>query len=116
VEPPDATALLVPTAGVGEEPEPEPTDSTVALTPAAPWSAIFIAASPAAVFAAASSTAIIVVASSTGFAVAASSVTAIDVSYVAPLAHGIVNVALHREYSPGIVFIFSQRRNDLYHV
>jgi hypothetical protein len=107
VEPPDATALLVPTAGVGEEPEPEPTDSTVALTPAAPWSAIFIAAS---------STTIIVVATSTAFAVAASSVTAIDVSYVAPLAHRIVNVALHREYSPGIVFIFSQRRNDLYHV
>jgi hypothetical protein len=32
----------------------------------------------------------------------------VDVSYAAPQAHGIVNVALHREYSPGIVFIFSQ--------
>jgi hypothetical protein len=31
----------------------------------------------------------------------------VDVSYAAPQAHGIVNVALHREYSPGIVFIFS---------
>jgi hypothetical protein len=28
----------------------------------------------------------------------------VDVSYAAPQAHGIVNVALHREYSPGIVF------------
>jgi hypothetical protein len=40
----------------------------------------------------------------------------LDVSYAAPQAHGIVNVALHREYSPGIVFIFSQGRKDLYHV
>jgi hypothetical protein len=31
----------------------------------------------------------------------------IDISYVAPQAHRIVNVALHREYAPGIVFIFS---------
>jgi hypothetical protein len=31
----------------------------------------------------------------------------VDVSYAAPQAHGIVNVALHREYSLGIVFIFS---------
>jgi hypothetical protein len=30
----------------------------------------------------------------------------VDISYAAPQAHGIVNVALHREYSPGIVFIF----------
>jgi hypothetical protein len=30
----------------------------------------------------------------------------VDVSYAAPQAQGIVNVALHREYSPGIVFIF----------
>jgi hypothetical protein len=30
----------------------------------------------------------------------------IDVSYAAPQAHEIINVALHREYSPGIVFIF----------
>jgi hypothetical protein len=41
---------------------------------------------------------------------------AIDVSYAAPQAHEIVNVALHREYSPGIVFIFCKGRKDLYHV
>jgi hypothetical protein len=29
----------------------------------------------------------------------------VDVSYAALQAHGIVNVALHREYSPGIIFI-----------
>jgi hypothetical protein len=40
----------------------------------------------------------------------------IDVSYVAPQAYGIVSVALHLEFSPGIVFIFSQGRKDLYHV
>jgi hypothetical protein len=40
----------------------------------------------------------------------------VDVLYVAPQAHGIINVALHKEYSPGIVFIFSQERKDLYHV
>jgi hypothetical protein len=40
----------------------------------------------------------------------------VDVSYAAPQAHGIVNVALPREYSLGIVFIFSQARKDLYHV
>jgi hypothetical protein len=40
----------------------------------------------------------------------------VDVSYVAPQAHGIINVALHREYSLGIVFIFFQGRKDLYHV
>jgi hypothetical protein len=45
-----------------------------------------------------------------------SEVIAIDVSYAAPQAHGIVNVALHWEYSPGIIFIFSQGRKDLYHV
>jgi hypothetical protein len=38
------------------------------------------------------------------------------ISYAALQAHGIVNVALHRDYSPGIVFIFSQGRKDLYHV
>jgi hypothetical protein len=27
----------------------------------------------------------------------------IDISYAAPQVHGIVNIALHREYSPGIV-------------
>jgi hypothetical protein len=40
----------------------------------------------------------------------------VDVSYAAPQAHGIINVALHREYSPGIVFIFSKGMNDLYHI
>jgi hypothetical protein len=39
----------------------------------------------------------------------------VDVSYAAPQAHGIVNVAFHREYSPGIVFIFSHGRKYLYH-
>jgi hypothetical protein len=42
--------------------------------------------------------------------------TDVDISYAAPQAHIIVNVALHREYSLGIVFIFSQGRKDLYHV
>jgi hypothetical protein len=40
----------------------------------------------------------------------------VDVSNATPQVHEIVNVALHREYSPGIVFIFSQWRKDLYHV
>jgi hypothetical protein len=40
----------------------------------------------------------------------------IDVSYAALQAHEIVNVALHREYSPGIIFIFSQGMKDLGHV
>jgi hypothetical protein len=40
----------------------------------------------------------------------------VDVLCVAPQAHGIINVALHREYSPIIVFIFSQGRKVLYHV
>jgi hypothetical protein len=40
----------------------------------------------------------------------------VDVSYAAPQAHGIVNVALHREYSLGIVFIFSQWRKYLYRI
>jgi hypothetical protein len=45
------------------------------------------------------------------------SVLAVDVSYAASQAHGIVNVALHWEYSLGsIVFIFSRGRKDLYHV
>jgi hypothetical protein len=35
---------------------------------------------------------------------------AVDVSYAAPQANIIVNVALHREYSTGIVFIFSEGR------
>jgi predicted nicotinamide N-methyase len=41
---------------------------------------------------------------------------AIDILYAAPQAHGIINVTLHREYSLGIVFIFSQGRKDLCHV
>jgi hypothetical protein len=40
----------------------------------------------------------------------------VDVFYAAPQAYGIVNVALHREYSLGIIFVFSQGRKDLYHV
>jgi hypothetical protein len=32
----------------------------------------------------------------------------VDVSYAAPQAHGIVNVTLHREYPPGIIFIFAE--------
>jgi hypothetical protein len=40
----------------------------------------------------------------------------LDVSYAAMQAHGIVSVALHREYSLGIVFIISQGRKYLYHV
>jgi hypothetical protein len=40
----------------------------------------------------------------------------VDVSYVAPEAHGIINVALHQEYFPNIVFIFCQGRKNLYHV
>jgi hypothetical protein len=40
----------------------------------------------------------------------------VDVSYAAPQAHKIANVALHREYSPGIIFIFSQGSKYLYHV
>jgi hypothetical protein len=39
----------------------------------------------------------------------------VDVFYAAPQAHGIVNVAIHRKYSPGIIFIISQWRKDLYH-
>jgi hypothetical protein len=40
----------------------------------------------------------------------------VDVSYASPQAHEIVNVTLHRKYSLGIVFIFSQWRKDLYHI
>jgi hypothetical protein len=29
----------------------------------------------------------------------------VDISYAAPQAHEIVNVALHREYSPDILFV-----------
>jgi hypothetical protein len=42
--------------------------------------------------------------------------TGVDVSYAAPQVHGIVNVALHREYSLRIIFIFTQGRKNLYHV
>jgi ribonuclease HI len=45
-----------------------------------------------------------------------SRMAAVDVSYIAPHVHGIANVALHRDYPPGIVFIFSQGRKDLHHV
>jgi hypothetical protein len=41
---------------------------------------------------------------------------AVDIKYGALQAHGIVNVALHREYSLGIVFVFSQGKKDLYNV
>jgi predicted nicotinamide N-methyase len=40
----------------------------------------------------------------------------VDVLYAAPQAHRIINVALHWEYSPGVIFIFSHRRKYLYHV
>jgi hypothetical protein len=40
----------------------------------------------------------------------------VDVSYAGAQAHKIINVALHWEYSPGIVFIFSQGRKNRYHV
>jgi hypothetical protein len=40
----------------------------------------------------------------------------VDILYAAPQAHRIINVALHRVYSPGIIFIFSQARKDFYHV
>jgi hypothetical protein len=39
----------------------------------------------------------------------------VDISYEAPQAHGVINVALHQEYSSG-KFIFSQGKKDLYHV
>jgi hypothetical protein len=38
----------------------------------------------------------------------------VDILYVALQAHGIVNVALHCVYSPGIVFIFSLGKKYLY--
>jgi hypothetical protein len=40
----------------------------------------------------------------------------VDILFAALQVHEIVNVALHRECSPGIVFIFSQGRKNLYHV
>jgi hypothetical protein len=43
-------------------------------------------------------------------------VLSVNILYAAPQAHRIANVALHREYSLGIIFTFSQGRKDLYHV
>jgi hypothetical protein len=40
----------------------------------------------------------------------------VDALYAAPQAHRIVNIALHQEYSLGMVFIFSHGRKYLYHV
>jgi hypothetical protein len=40
----------------------------------------------------------------------------VNISYSTPQGHEIVNIALHREYPPGIVFIFSQGMKYLYHV
>jgi hypothetical protein len=40
----------------------------------------------------------------------------VDVSYAAPQAHGIVNVALNWEYPLGIVFIFFHGSKYVYHV
>jgi hypothetical protein len=40
----------------------------------------------------------------------------VNVSYVSPQAHGIINVALHWKYPTGIVFISSQGKHKLYHV
>jgi hypothetical protein len=40
----------------------------------------------------------------------------VHISYAALQAHGIVNVALYREYSPSIIFLFSEGRKDHYHV
>jgi hypothetical protein len=40
----------------------------------------------------------------------------VDVTYASLQVHKIVNVALHWEYSLGIVFIFSQERKGLYHI
>jgi hypothetical protein len=36
----------------------------------------------------------------------------VDVSYAAPQAHRIVNVAIHREYSLGTIFIFFPREEE----
>jgi hypothetical protein len=43
-------------------------------------------------------------------------IVVVDVSYAAPQAHGIVNVAFHWEYLLGIILIVSQGRKYLYHV
>jgi hypothetical protein len=73
VEPHGAAALLVPTAGAGEE--SEPADFMVAFTHAAPWSAIFVVASSVTIFTTASSTTFATAASSAAiFATKASSI------------------------------------------
>jgi hypothetical protein len=36
----------------------------------------------------------------------------IDISYAVPQVHGIINIALHREYSPSIVFIFFPKEEE----
>jgi hypothetical protein len=43
-------------------------------------------------------------------------VISVDVSYATPQAHRIVSVALHREFSTCIIFIFFQWMKDLYHI
>jgi hypothetical protein len=40
----------------------------------------------------------------------------IDISYAALQVHRIVNLALHWEYSLGIIFVSCQRRKQLYRV
>jgi hypothetical protein len=56
------------------------------------------------------------VSNETSSLVVALSLGIVDVSYAAPQARGIVNIALPREYSLGIIFIFCQGRKDLSHV
>jgi hypothetical protein len=80
VEPPSVVTLLVPSVGVGEELEPKPADSMVAFAPAAPWSAVFPAASSAVIFTTTaftattlSAAAFTIMASSVAFAVTTSS-------------------------------------------
>jgi hypothetical protein len=62
---------LVPTAGAGEEPEPEPTNSIVAFASVALWSTVFDVAPSIAVFTVASSATVFTTAT---FASATSSV------------------------------------------
>jgi hypothetical protein len=38
----------------------------------------------------------------------------VDVFYAAPHVYGIINIALLQEYSPNIIFIFSQGRKNIY--
>jgi hypothetical protein len=79
VEPPSIATLLDPVVGAGEELEPEPnldpTDPTMVLAAAAPWSAVFIVTTSTAAFATASSAAYVTVAlSATTFFIVALSV------------------------------------------